>query len=332
MSSPARDDHSLLGAGAGADGELDDDAPPEEDDGGTLLSAGELAELDRLRRHLALRTATEGQGRQASRRRGQSPEFVDHRPYAPGDDLRRLDWNVLARSNATVIKRYRAEEEAAVRIALDVSGSMATGRPVKWKLAKRIAAAIGYVALADGERAQLATMSARGVEAFSPKRGRGQFGAIRNRLERVRTDDPTGDTQAIAPEATMIELLSRIRRAGVLVIVTDALPGNGDLDAWPRAIGRARAGGHDVRMVQILSPEDLDPPWDGDLALIDAETGASVDVTFDAEARDQYARRLEALVGALREGCRRSKAAYARARSDEEVIAVVRRLAGGGID
>lgn len=296
-----------------------------------LLSAAELAELDRLRRHLALRTATEGQGTRSSRRRGQSPEFVDHRAYSPGDDLRRLDWNVLARSEQTVIKRYRAEEEAAVRIAIDASASMGVGEPSKLLLARKVAAAIAYVALAEGERAQCARVSARGVELASPKRGKGQFGAVRESLLRMVPDESAAET-AIVPESSMNELLRRVGRPGILVVITDALPPNGDVDAWPRAIGRARAAGHDVRVVQVLAPEDIDPPWDGDLELVDAETGATVDVTFDAAAREAYARRLEALVGALREACRRSKAAYARAQSDEGVIAVVRRLASGGID
>lgn len=296
-----------------------------------LLTAAELAELDRLRRHLALRTATDGQGSRTSRRRGQSPEFVDHRQYAPGDDLRRLDWNVLARSEQTVIKRYRAEEEAAVRIAVDASASMGTGEPAKLDLARRIAAAIGYVALAEGERAQLATIGVRGVELSVPKRGKGQWGAIRDRLRRVDADEATADA-ALAPESSVAELLKRAGRPGILVLISDALAPNGDIEAWPRAIARARSSGHDVRFVQILSPEDIDPPWEGDLELVDAESGGTVDVTFDARAREAYARRLEALVTALREGCRRAKAAYARARSDEAVVPVVRRLAGGGID
>jgi len=296
-----------------------------------LLSAGELAELDRLRRHLALRTATDGQGSRMSRRRGQSPEFVDHRQYAPGDDLRRLDWNVLARSEQTVIKRYRAEEEAAVRVAVDVSASMGMGTPSKLELARKVAAAIGYVALAEGERAQIATMGLRGVEIGVPKRGKGQWGAIRDRLRRVSADEATASL-SLAPESSVAELLKRAGRPGILVLITDALAPDGDVESWPRAIGRARSSGHDVRVVQILSPEDLDPPWDGDLELVDAESGGTVDVTFDARAREAYARRLEALVTSLREGCRRAKAAYARARSDEAVVPVVRRLAGGGID
>jgi uncharacterized protein (DUF58 family) len=303
----------------------------DEDDEDALLSAGELAELDRLRRHLALRTATDGQGSRMSRRRGQSPEFVDHRHYVPGDDLRRLDWNVLARSEQTVIKRYRAEEEAAVRVAVDLSASMGMGEPTKLRLARKVAAAIGYVALAEGERAQIATISVRGVDIGAPKRGKGQWGAIRDRLRRVVVDEPTAST-TIAPETSISELLRRAGRAGILVLVTDALAPNGDIEAWPRAVGRARSAGHDVRLVQILSPEDIDPPWDGDLELVDAESGGVVDVTFDARAREAYARRLESLVSALREGCRRAKAAYARARSDEGVIPVVRRLAGGALD
>ena len=295
-----------------------------------LLTAGELAELDRLRRHLAFRTATDAQGGQTSRRRGQSPEFVDHRPYAPGDDLRRLDWNVLARSDQTVIKRFRAEEEAAVRIAVDVTGSMSVGDPPKLLLARKVAAAVAYLALSDGERAQVASLSSRGVDLSAPKRGRGQFGALRAILARYEGDAEGGE--APAPDLAIAELLRRAGRAGVLVLITDALSPRGDIEAWPRALVRAKAAGHDVRVVQILAPDDIDPPWDSDLELVDAETGGTVDVTFDGDAREAYARRLEALVAGLREGCRRARASYARAQSDEALAPVVRRLAAGGID
>jgi hypothetical protein len=174
-------------------------------------------------------------------------------------------------------------------------------------------------------------MSVRGVELAAPKRGKGQWGGIRDRLRRMHIDEPTAEL-SIAPESTSAELLRRAGRSGILVFITDALAPNGDIEAWPRAVARARASGHDVRVVQILSPEDIDPPWDGDLQLVDAESGGTVDITFYAGAREAYAKRLEALVGALREGCRKSKAAYARARSDESVIPVVRRFAGAGID
>ncbi len=296
----------------------------------SLLDPGELAELDRLRRHLSLRTASDGQGNRLSRRRGQSPEFVDHRGYAPGDDLRRLDWNVLARSNQTVIKRYRAEEEAAVRVVVDVSGSMGEGTPTKLRLAKRVAAACGYLALADGERAQVGTLGARGVELGAPKRGKGQLGALLQALDRVPLE--TATSEALAPDALMSTMLSRAGRPGVLILLTDALAANGDLDSWPRAIARARAAGHDVRVVQVLAPEDVDPPWDDDLALVDAESGSIVEVTFDAAARSAYVAHLEALVGALRDGCRRSKATYVRALSTEPLMPVVRRLGGGALD
>jgi uncharacterized protein (DUF58 family) len=312
-----------------------DDAPfsersPSDDADAELLGPGELAELDRLRRHLALRAATDAQGSIASRRRGQSPEFVDHRGYAPGDDLRRLDWNVLARSDQMVIKRFRAEEESAVRIAVDVSRSMAIGSPSKLLLARRVAAAVAYVSLADGARAQIATFGARGVELGPAKRGRGQYGALRRRLEDLRADPEREAPKP--PDTAMAELLSRAGRPGVLLVVSDALDPSGDLDAWPRALARARSSGHDVRFLQILAEDDIDPPWDGDLELVDAESGAAVDVTFDVGARTAYVQRLEALVVALREGCRKSKAAYARARSDEAPVGLVRRLARGGID
>ncbi|MFI5297081.1 MAG: DUF58 domain-containing protein [Polyangiales bacterium] len=295
-----------------------------------LLSPGELAELDRLRRHLSLRTATDGQGSRLSRRRGQSPEFVDHRAYSPGDDPRRLDWNVFARTDQAVIKRYRAEEESAVRIAIDASPSMHFGDPDKLTLARKLAAAIGYLALVEGERTQVGAVGRTHVEWSTSNRGRGRFGFLARTILGIEAE--AASTDATTVESRVAELLKRAGRAGTLVLIGDAIDPTGDLDAWPRAIRRSRSLGHDVRMVQILAPEEIDPPWEGDLSLVDAEDDRVVDVTFDASARREYAARLEALVNALREACRSAKATYVRARSDEGAVAIVRRLAAGGIE
>jgi uncharacterized protein (DUF58 family) len=295
-----------------------------------LLSPGELAELDRLRRHLSLRTATDGQGGLMSKRRGQSPEFVDHRGYAPGDDPRRLDWNVYARTDQAVVKRYRAEEETAVRVAIDATASMHFGAPDKLDLARKVAAAIGYLALVDGARAQVGAFDRTHVEWSAASRGRGRFGVVARLVAAVAVEANAPEDASL--EARVAELLRKAGRPGTLVLIGDGLDAQGDLDAWPRAIRRAKSIGHDVRVIQILAPEEIDPPWDGDLTVVDAEDERTVDVTFDAQARRAYAARLEALVNAMREACRAAKATYVRATSDDSAIAIVRRVAAGGIE
>jgi uncharacterized protein (DUF58 family) len=241
-----------------------------------------------------------------------------------------LDWNVFARTDQPVIKRFRAEEESAVRVAIDVSPSMDFGDPNKLTLARKLAAAIGYLALVDGERTQVGALGRTHVEWSQPSRGKGRFGVFARTILGLATESTSADATSV--ESRVAELLKRAGRAGTLVLIGDAIDPTGDLDAWPRAIRRARSLGHDVRMVQILAPEEIDPPWEGDLSVVDAEDDRAIDVTFDATARREYAARLEALVSALREACRGAKATYVRARSDEGAVAIVRRVASGGIE
>ncbi|HEY3253840.1 MAG TPA: DUF58 domain-containing protein, partial [Polyangiaceae bacterium] len=112
----------------------------------SLLDPAFVRELEALRRRLSVTVQSGGAGERVSRRRGGSAEFQDHRPYAPGDDLRRVDWAAFARTGEPVLKLFRAEEDSVLRLVLDASGSLAFGSPQKFEVARRVAAAIGYLA------------------------------------------------------------------------------------------------------------------------------------------------------------------------------------------
>src|SRR3954470_7478464 len=132
-----------------------------------LLDPAFVRELEALRRRLQVLVQSGASGERASRRRGGSAEFQEHRPYAPGDDLRRVDWSAFARTGEPVLKLFRAEEDTVLRLLVDASASLAFGEPQKLEVARRVAAAIGYLALANGQRAQVLVARESGSPAPS---------------------------------------------------------------------------------------------------------------------------------------------------------------------
>lgn len=287
-----------------------------------LLDPSFLRELEALRRRLEVRARSGAVGNRAARRRGGSAEFQEHRPYADGDDPRRIDWLAYARTGAAVTKVFRTEEDVIVRAMVDVSASMGHGSPTKIEVAKKLAAAVAYMALASSERAQLVA-AGPGITAMpSPSRGRGGLVPFLRELDELTPDGSTDLAQAIEQTRT------RSQRPGLLALFSDFFDPGPVLDA----LSRARAQGHDLRLVQILAPDELEPSLEGDYALEDVETGALVDITLDATALEAYARRLAGLFEELRSAAKRLGAGYVLARTDEPLEGVVRRIVAGQVD
>jgi hypothetical protein len=117
-------------------------------------------------------------------------------------------------------------------------------------------------------------------------------------------------------------------RPGLLVVVSDFL------DAGPvtSALTLCRASGHDLALVQILDPSELDPELEGDLSLVDAETGQTLEVTADPAAIEAYLLRIAGLAEELRSFARRTGATYVRATTDESLLAIVRRFVSRSVD
>jgi uncharacterized protein (DUF58 family) len=268
-------------------------------------------------------------GERASRRRGGSAEFQDHRPYAPGDDLRRVDWAAFARTGEPVLKLFRAEEDSVLRLVLDASSSLSFGSPQKFDVARRVAAAIGYLALANGQRAQVliarqpAQGSPRGLERVgTPRRGRDALAALLRDLSEPRAGGRTDLTRAIE------HTLQQASRPGLLVVVSDFL----DPGMVTKALGHASALGHQVALVQVLSREEVEPSYDGDFAFVDSETEAQVELSMDAAAVDAYVVRLAGLIDELRAWSRKHRASYVRMTNDEALEGVVRRFVSRAVD
>jgi len=288
----------------------------------TLLDPAFARELEALRRRLQVRARSGSGGDHLARRRGGSAEFLEHRPYAPGDDLRRIDWLAFARTGEPVYKLFRAEEDVVVRLVVDGSASLDVGSPTKLVAAKRLAASIGYLALAESERAQVLAAGDGLTRVHEPARGRASLPKLLRDLDGVAPRGGTDLARAIDGA------VQRSPRPGMLVIVSDFF----DPGPFDRAIVRAASSGHDVALVQVLAEEEITPELDGDLALEDVETGEVVEVTVDARAVEAYLARLRALCDGLRALARRHRATYVRTRTGEPAIQAVRRFVARGID
>jgi len=288
----------------------------------TLLDPALARKLEALRRRLRVKARSASGGEHVASRRGSSAEILEHRPYTPGDDLRRMDWLAFARTGEPVLKPFRSEEDVVVRLVVDASASLDVGEPSKMQVAKRLAAALGYMALASSERAQVLAASDGLVRVREPVRGRGALAKLLRELDGIAPDKGTDLAKAIDG------VVLRSPRPGMLVVVSDFLDGG----PFVEALGRAASAGHDLALVQVLAPEEVDPPWDGDLAMEDAETGALLDVTVDAHAIEAYLARLGGLVAMLRAAAKRHGATYVRTTTTAPLLDVVRRFVGRAVD
>jgi uncharacterized protein (DUF58 family) len=252
-----------------------------------------LRKLDRLALVASQVRAGQIKGERRSLKRGTSIEFADYRDYTRGDDLRRVDWNVYARLERPYIKLLEEEEDLAVHVLLDASRSMDYGTTSdkdgeswnKFGYAQRVAAALGYVALAAGDRLTLVTLSGEAPTAqFGPARGRGQT----MRLLKFLLDQPTAGSTNL--DAALRRYTLGPRRPGLLFLLSDLFSPAGYRDG----LGLLQGRGYEVVVLHVLSPDEIDPPLAGDLRLIDAETGAPQDVTLDNPLRELYRKKINA--------------------------------------
>ena len=287
-----------------------------------LLGADFVRELEVLRRRLEIRARSGNSGEHLAKRRGGSSEFQEHRPYAPGDDMRRIDWAAYARTGEPVLKLFRAEEDVIARLVCDASASLGVGEPPKIDTAQRLAAAIGYMTLARSERAQLIVVGEGVTREHTPVRGRNSLPAL---LKSLASIEPKGGTDLARAIDAVVQ---KSGRPGMLVAISDFF----DSGPVTAALGRAVKAGHDVVLAQIVAPDEIEPSFEGDWALEDAETGEALDVTMDPAAIEAYVLRFAGLCEELRAWSRRHRAAYVRVRTDEPLEAAVRRFVARSID
>lgn len=258
-------------------------------------------------------------GEHRSRRRAPSSEYVDHRAYQPGDDLRRVDWNVYGRLGSLHVKVTEAMERLHVTVVLDCSASMRWGEPDKFDHARGLTAALATIALKRTDIFRIVCLSDR-VQTFGPVSGRQRFPEV---LRFLRETDTGGETQLRDDSIQLVLGRQRANAAQTefVIVISDLLvsPPNG----VEHALDRLRRQGANVVLLHLLSPQEEDPGVQGDLELIDAETGASLEVGLGPAERDLYRQRFHRWRSGIEQTCHQRGARYVYCRTDQPVETLV---------
>lgn len=326
------------GAGARGDDALFDDA---------FLKR--LEYLDIVARK-AIASAERGERR--SRKLGAGLEFADHRRYSPGDDFKHIDWNVYARLGKLLLRQYEEEEDLYIYMMVDASASMDVGRhapalpsspraqvphgeahpsatrerlsPARTKLdqARRIAAALAYIALASLDRASLVTFSEKLGQRLMPARGKAQIFRI---LEFLRKVDPGGATTL---GETMRAFVHDTKRRGLVVVLSDFYA----QDGWEEGLNLLRYHRFEPVVVQLVDERELHPDLRGDILLVDVETSQTKEITLTPRLIDKYRAAHKAFSSELESHCKSRQIPYfqasVQAPFDDLVIGMLR---SGGI-
>lgn len=271
--------------------------------------------LERLTLVTRSRLLASGQGDRRSRRRGTSLEFADHRPYSPGDDPARVDWNVYGRSGQLQVKVFEAEELLSVAVILDGSASMRWGQPEKFGRGRQIAAALGYLGLVGGNRVRLTVLRGAGAERSRPFWGRRQASELVRFVAAQQADeavlvpsDEGGSLERLVRESQRTAPGGMSARGVQLVVfISDLLS-----DTWQGALRVLAQPGSELVVLHVLDEAELNPSLGGDLNLLDQETGVRVPVTLNVEVVAWYQARAQAWLAEVGEFCTRRGARYAR--------------------
>ena len=279
-----------------------------------LISPDLMKRLEQLQLLARRRSKSTAKGERRSGARGQSVEFADYRTYVPGDDLRRIDWNLFGRLERLFLKLYEEERELPVTIYLDSSESMSFGRVSKFDFARQVAAAVGYVALCGFDRVTvepfpLADDQAGLVGELRAVRGRRSAMRFFDNLNRLKAGGTADFNQALRLGAM------KHRAQGVIVVLSDFLDPAGYEDGLKSLASR----GSEVHAVQILAQEELEPSSYGDLRVIDSETGAEQEVTFGKYRLKSYRATVQNYCRRLQEYCRARGIRYQLAQSDTPI-------------
>jgi uncharacterized protein (DUF58 family) len=231
-------------------------------------------------------------GHNASRFSGAGMEFLDHRNFHPGDDLRAVNWRAYMRLEKLFLKTFQIEPRVPVRVLLDVSRSMTTGEGAvsKFTYARRLAAALSYVGVVKLDTITLQPFSNRLHDPFPCGGGRHRFMPAADFLSALR---PAAESDFLQ---TTRDFLGRYVQRGLIVVISDFLE---DADCL-KPLQYLADYGHELMLIQVWADEDRLPPWEGELELEDAETGRKLELSFDRAAREQYTKTFDEYAEQLR--------------------------------
>lgn len=283
---------------------------------GTRFLAPEvLARIGSL--ELVARSVVEGfiSGLHRSPHLGFSTDFAEHRQYMPGDDLRHLDWKLLARTDRLYIKKYQADTNVQMHLLIDASGSMgyASGEVTKLQYAQYLASSLAFLGVRQHDSVGLRAFDEDVFEHAPPSSRSGHLRTVLGLIERIVPGRGTALSQQLHRVA------EQLTRRGIIVLISDLYD---EPEPLLTALEHLRFRGNEVIVFHILDRQELDFDFAEPLVLEDAETEEQLHVLPDV-LRDEYRRAMRNHIDAISEGAARNRIDYELLKTSEPLDAAL---------
>jgi uncharacterized protein (DUF58 family) len=254
-------------------------------------------------------------GHHKSPHRGSSVEFAEYRNYVPGDDIRRLDWRVFARTDRFYLKEFEAETNLRCHLVLDCSGSMKFGTTGETKLeyGKRLVATLAYLTAHQGDAVGLLCSGEKAFVEIPPKRNPVHLKLLFETLEKA---EPRGETGLIP---VLHDLAEKVRRRALVIIVSDFFC---DPDGLLGCLQHLRFQKHDLALFHLLDRAELNFQFNRPVRFVDLETSMNL-VTEPASIRDRYLEQMRLFLDRLRTSCNEFSVDYRQVITDQSYEKVI---------
>jgi len=282
-----------------------------------MITTSFLDQLTRFNLVVNKRVTSNLVGSKKSLAGGHGMTFKDYRIYAPGDDIRMIDWKVYARTDNHFIKVQEEEKNLTVHILIDKSASMDFGKPVsKFDYASMIGVGFGYLAMRDNEKFQFSTF-AEDLNVFQPKRGMGHLAAMIQHLNSIK---PKGSSKLLD---TIRQYKKIIGTKSMLVIASDFLV---NIEELREAL--YMLGNHEIKIVQVLDRAEKNLSYEGDFKLVDSETKGMLRTFISPRLRMEYQQKLDDHCAKIEDVCSKLGISYNLAITDTPIFDTFYKILG----
>ncbi|MFA5522851.1 MAG: DUF58 domain-containing protein [Tissierellales bacterium] len=274
-----------------------------------LIDSGLLRKLESLKLNTTVALNQGYGGGRKSKSKGSSVEFSDFREYVPGDDFRKIDWNAYGRFQKLFIKLFMEEREANINIFIDTSKSMDFGSPKKSTLAKQLALILGYLSLANMDRVNIYTHGNNKLESLEQLNGKNNLHRLASYLDNIVFDEIEDFFQHIK---------TRAYKRGITIIISDLFS-----DDFQEAIKYLAFMNQSIVVLNLLSIEETNPIYSGDIRLIDSETEEGKDISMTQSVLNSYERTLKNFINRNKEICRKFSCQYTLISNELSIESIV---------
>jgi len=235
---------------------------------------------------------------------GFSVEFTEHRPYMPGDDLRKLDWKILAKTNRYYIKQFEEETNLSAHIFIDTSASMGFSSEQKniskLKYSSYLAASLSYLMIKQKDAVGLGLYDSTLHNYLSPRTSPSHLHRLLVALENMKPSSNTSISDAIGP------FIEKIKRKGLIILISDLFD---SIENILRLIKQFRYNGHEVIIFHIMDEQEVQFNYSNNLQFVDVESNESIN-TIPAQIKKQYKIAVEEFISKIKNSCHQHKIDY----------------------